>query len=74
MFLVARRRQTWARWLICMLLLPHFAMYPALLSEAAFESSAFIALSLLQFVLHCTAVCLLFTRDASRWLSEGATA
>lgn len=74
MFFVARRRRAWARWLICALLLLDFAMYPALLSEAAFDSSAFISLSLLQFLLHCTAVFLLFTPSASRWLSQGARA
>lgn len=74
MFLVARRRRAWARWFICALLLLDFLMYPALLSEAAFQSGAFIVLSLLQFLLHCTAVFLLFTPAASRWLAERVTA
>ena len=73
MVLVARKRQAWGRWLICALLLLDFAMYAALLSETAFESDAFIALSLFQFLLHGMAVFLVFTSGASRWLTGRAT-
>ena len=68
MVLVARRRRTWARWVICALLVLDVPMYMALLPASAFESQAFLGLSLVQFGLHCAAVFLLFTPSTSTWL------
>ncbi len=70
MIMVYRGSYSWARWLVCTLLLLDFAMYAALLSEAALRSLPFIALSVLQFMLHCAAVFLIFTPPASRWLAQ----